>query len=486
MSQVVYDVVVIGGGVCGCSLLYALSSYRLKTLLLEKENDVGMGATKANSAIVHAGYDPAPGSLMARSNVQGAALMPSLCAALDIPYKRTGSLVLGFAGDKETIEHLCEKGIKNGVEGLRILPQAEVLRLEPALNPEVECALHAPTAGIVSPWQLALAQAEAALRQGAELRLESPVQALRRQGEGFVIQTPGGEVHTRFLVNTAGVFSDAVTALLEHPSYTIQPSRGQYYLLDKAQGELVNSIIFQCPTVAGKGVLVAPTVHGNLIVGPNSTPAADLSTTAEGLADIRKKALRSVPGIQFGQSIRNFAGLRARSNRPDFILRASAQNPGFFEMGGIKSPGLTAAPALALEMVQMLAKGGLALNKRETFAPVRKVLRFHTLNAQQKAEAVRKNPLYGKIVCRCESVTEGEILDALHSPIPPRSLDAVKRRCNPGMGRCQGGFCGPKVLAILAREQGREKTEIPLDRNGMNLLVGETKNGQGRQGGKAR
>lgn len=470
-----FDVAIIGGGVCGCSLLYALSQYKLKTVLLEKENDVGMGTTKANSAIIHAGFDPQPGSLMARSNVLGAKLIPSLCEKLDIPFRLTGSLVLGFKGEESTLQHLYDNGRQNGVEGLVVLGKNDVLQKEPAVNSKIIGALFAPTAGIVSPWELALAQAQAAVQYGAEVHLESPVISIHKENGCFLLDTSTARIEAKFVVNAAGISSSDITALLEEPSYIIQPRRGQYYLLDKSAGELVNHVIFQCPSHEGKGVLVAPTVHGNLIVGPDSSPAINVSTTTEGLAFIKEKALYSVPDLPFAQSIRNFAGLRAHSNQQDFVLCASSRNPGYLEMGGIKSPGLTAAPALALEMVVMLQKSGLILEKRLDFHPRRRIVRFHSLSAKDRADVIRQNPRYGSIVCRCETVTEGDIADTFCHPIPPRSIDAVKRRCGAGMGRCQGGFCGSKVQSMLAQKLEIKKMDVPLDRNGTQLLLGETK-----------
>ncbi|MDL2253014.1 NAD(P)/FAD-dependent oxidoreductase [Ruminococcaceae bacterium OttesenSCG-928-I18] len=480
-----YDVAILGGGICGCSLLYALSRYTLRCVLLEKENDVGVGATKANSAIVHAGYDPMPGTLMAKYNAAGNPRIRELCSELDVLYKQTGSLVLAFdEADRAQIQKLYQKGLANGIPGLEILERSEVLAKEPSLNPDVLCALYAPTAGVVNPWELAQAQAEVALQNGAEVRLSSAVLGIRRENDVFLLETSDDMLKARFVINATGVASDRVTALLEPPSYTIHPNRGQYFLLDTTQGGLVRHVVFQCPTKKGKGVLVAPTVHGNLIVGPDSDPAEahDLATTTEGLSYVRQKALKSVPDIDFKTSIRNFAGLRARSNLTDFVVRESTENPGFYELGGIKSPGLSSAPAIAEDLVQRMGKAGLPLHEKPDFRAERRILRFTHLSAEAREEAIRRNPAYGTIVCRCETVTEGEILDALRRPLPPRSLDAVKRRCTAGMGRCQGGFCGPRVQAIIARELGLAQEEVPLDRADMYILAGKTKDGCCRKG----
>lgn len=470
------DVAIIGGGVTGCSLLYALARYRLRVALLEAGNDVGVATTKANSAIVHAGYDPEPGTLMARYNAEGNRLITKMAAELDILYKNTGSLVLAFTeAERATLEELRRRGLANGVPGMELWGAEELRRREPNVSEAALAALYAPTAGVVNPWELAFAQAEVAVQNGARVMLDSLVEAIDRREGRFTLHGPAGPVEARFVVNCAGVHAAEVAALVGDASFSITRNRGQYYLLDKAQGEAVRHVVFQCPGPEGKGVLVAPTVHGNLIVGPNAEPSESRATTAEGLEFVRHAAVKSVPGVDFRQSIRNFAGLRAQASTGDFVVGESPAVPGFFHLAGIKSPGLTAAPAMALAMVRLLGQAGLPLAEKESFINSRKILRFNHLSRAEKAEAVARNPLYGRIVCRCETVTEGEILDALRRPLPPRSLDAVKRRCGPGMGRCQGGFCGPRVQALIARELGLPQGEIPQDRTGMNIVLGRTK-----------
>lgn len=473
-----YDVAIIGAGITGCSLFYELCRYRLRVILLEKENDVSLGATKANSAIVHAGYDPPEGTLMASANVRGNAMIPELCRRLDVPYRQTGSLVLAFSQEQmKTLHELCRRGQNNGVPGLRVLNEQDARALEPNLGPQVLGALYAPSAGVVSPWELALALAQNAVQNGGELALRSAVEAVHPQSEGFTVTAGGRRLRARFLVNAAGTSAQRVARMAGDTSFEIHPSKGEYFLLDKNQGALVSRVVFQCPGKAGKGVLVAPTVHGNLIVGPNAQPAQsdDTATTAEGLAFVREAALRSAPGIEFKECIRTFAGLRAVSSEGDFILRESAQVPGLFLMAGIKSPGLTAAPALAKDMASLLERAGLTLRPQEQIVTTRRVVRFRELNDAQRAEAVRVDPNFGRVVCRCETVTEAEIINALRAPVPPVSIDGVKRRCSCGMGRCQGGFCGPRVQQIIARELGIAAKDVALDRDGMTLLYGPTK-----------
>jgi len=477
-----WDVIIIGGGVCGCSLLYALSRYKVKALLVEKENDIATGTSKANTGIIHAGYDPKPGTLMARYNVRGNALMYELCEKLDVAHKRTGSVVVAFNDDeRKTIEKLYRRGLDNGVQGMKILEYDELHRLEPHLSKEAVCGLYDEPGGVVSPWEFAIAQAECAVAGGAEVRLDAEVTAIRKDGEEFTVtlnQKNGLEkIRGRFVVNAAGVFSDVVSRMLEPPHFKIIPKRGQYFLLDTSAAYLANTVIFPCPTDKGKGVLVAPTAHGNLIVGPDSevVEGDDRTNTAGALDYIRQAALKSVPEINFGMSIRNFAGVRADSDVGDFIVGESKYVKGFFNIAAIKSPGLTSSPAIAEDVVRMLGDAGLSLAENPGFVASRRITRFKHLNDEERKKAIEENPLYGNIICRCMTVTEGEIVDALKRPLPPRSLDAVKRRCNPGMGRCQGGFCGPRVMEIIHRELGIHRRDIPQDREGMYIITGETK-----------
>ncbi len=474
-----FDVVIIGCGIIGAATAFELSKYDLKVAVLEKENDVAMGTTRANSAILHAGYDPEPGTLMARLNVKGVKMAKELCAQLDVPYQQIGSLVLAFdEADRQTLQQLYERGTANGVEGMRILSGEEAREMEPNLSPEVKGALYAPSAAIVNPWEYCLAFAEVAVQNGVQLMLDHEVTGIRREGDHYRILCGEEEIETKAIVNAAGVHSGRVHDMVCPHSFTIRPNIGQYYLMDKTEGKLVSHVIFQCPSAVGKGVLVSPTVHGNLLVGPNSLNVEDADregTTADGLAFVRKTATRSVPGINYRYSIRNFAGLRANAaEQDDFIIEEAM--PGFIDLAGIKSPGLSAAPAIALEAVELLKKT-VTLNKKTEYVQTRRHVRFNEAKPEEKAELIRRNPLYGRVICRCETITEGEIIDAVHSPIPPRSVDGVKRRAGTGMGRCQGGFCGPRVLEILARELGVSPADIPKDRRGSMILVGKTKEG---------
>ena len=475
-----YDVLVIGCGVVGASCAWALSRYDLKIGILEASNDVANGTTKANSAIVHAGYDPLPGTAMAKFNVKGNAMMPELCKKLDVPFQQNGSLVLSLTEEDDAeLEKLYRQGVENGVPGMKLLSRDETLALEPGINQEVRGSLLAPSAGIVNPWELCYAMAETAVRNGAELHLEAPVTEIAREDGGFRVVTPKGAFTARFVLNCAGVAADRIAALVGDHSFRITPAKGEYFLFDKSEGKRVSRVIFQCPTKLGKGVLVAPTVHGNLLAGPNAAPckAEDTANTADGLAFVRASAMRSVPGLNFRDNIRNFAGVRANSDHDDFILGQSKAAPGFYNLAGIRSPGLTAAPALGEESVNWLREAGLELREKASYVDTRRRVRFHELSDEEKNEMIRRDPRWGRVICRCETVTEGEIVAALHTPIPPTTVNGVKRRVGAGMGRCQGGFCGPRVQEIIARELGMDPTEVLMDWPGTWVLCGETKGG---------
>ena len=475
------DVAIIGCGVTGAAVAYQLAKKQVSVLILEAENDVSMGTTKANSAILHAGYDPEPGTSMARLNVRGSALAKEICAALDVPYKQTGSFVVAFGPEQEkTLQRLYENGAANGVPGLEILSGDEARALEPNLSPEITAALHAPSAAIVSPWEFALAMAENAVQNGADLHLETRVTGLAPTEGGWKIATTKGDFEARFVVNAAGVDAGKVHAIAAPENFVTRPCRGEYYLLDKSAGSTVGRVIFQCPTAAGKGVLVAPTVHGNLIVGPNAqdvADSADTATTAMGLAQVAQSARKSVPGVDLSACIRNFAGIRANTDRPDFVIQWAA--PGFLDLAGMKSPGLSAAAAVGEEAAALLQRAGLVLKEKENPVTTRKRIRFKELSGEEKAVLIAREPSYGRVICRCERVTEGEIIAACHTAIPPRSIDGVKRRVGAGMGRCQGGFCGPRVMEILSRELGKSPLEIPQEGAASILLTGRTKQAKG-------
>ena len=471
-----YDVAVIGCGIIGASCAYYLSRYNLKVAVLEMHNDVCCETTRANSAIIHAGYDPVPGSLCAKYNVHGNELAKEICEKLDVAYKQIGSLVVAFSDEEmKTLDVLLERGIANGVPGIRIVNQSELREMEPYISEDALGALYAPSAAIINPWEYGIAMAETAIRNNAEIFLNSKVESISKENGIWKLKTSGGEFEAKYVINAAGVWADDITSLVAKPDYKITPSAGEYYLLDKCEGSRANHVIFQCPNENGKGVLVSPTVHGNLIVGPNAVPSAkdDTSTKTASLDFVREKAVKSIPSINFRENIRNFTGVRANLDVGDFIIKFSAEN--FLDLAGIKSPGLSAAPAIAEAAVYLLGEKGLPLDEKEIFIDKREHIRFKELDNEEKNRLINENPAYGRVVCRCETITEGEILNALASPIPPVSLDGIKRRAGTGMGRCQGGFCGPKILEIMAKYKNVEPEDILQDDTGSYILTGETK-----------
>ena len=474
-----YDVAIIGSGIVGAACAYRLSRFNLKTVVIEKNNDVCCGTTKANSAIIHAGYDPKPNTLMARLNVEGSKMTQEICEKLAIPYKQIGSLVAAFSEEEaKTIEELYQRGVKNGVQDIKVIGKDELKKLEPNISDEAVCALYAPTSAIVNPWEYGLAMAETAVRNGTEIMLEAEVTGIDKKENSWNIHTAKGDIEAAYVINAAGVNSDDIHNMVAEETFRILPSAGEYYLLDKSEGTRVSHIVFQCPNKEGKGTLVAPTVHGNLIVGPNSVSGdkEDISTKTASLDFIRETALKSVPSIAFRENIRNFTGIRANSTINDFIIEFAAEH--FLDLAGIKSPGLSAAPAIAKMAEEMLIENGLEAVEKENFIDKRTHIVFKHLSAPVKNQVIYQNPAYGRVICRCETITEGEIIAALNSPIPPVSLDGIKRRAGSGMGRCQGGFCGPKILEIMAKFKNTDYENILQDNTGSYILTEPTKNGR--------
>lgn len=474
------DVTIIGAGVSGSAVARELSRYKVSICVLEKGEDVCSGTSKANSAIAHAGFDARPGTLMAKLNVEGNRMMEPLSKELDFPFQQNGSLVV--CTDPEEIgklNELLERGRKNGVEGLRIIGRDELVKMEPNISDEACAALYAPTAGIICPFTMNIAMAENAAVNGAEFRLDTEVTNIRRIQGGYAVETNQGAVETRYIVNAAGVHADEIHNMVSADKMHITPRRGEYLLLDKSAGSHVHSTIFMLPGKMGKGVLVTPTVHGNLLVGPTALNIEDkegTNTTRKGLAEVMEKSAQTVKNIPYREVITSFAGLRAFEERDDFIIEEVADAPQFIDCAGIESPGLTSSPAIGVMIAQML-RDRMGLEKKEHFIAKRKgILDPKKLSREELGELIRKNPAYGNIICRCEMITEGEILDAIHRPIGARSLDGVKRRTRAGMGRCQAGFCSPRVMEILAREvPGMAMTDVTKCGGESRLIVGETK-----------
>lgn len=459
-----YDVVVVGAGVVGSLITRELTKYKLNVALLEKANDVAMGATKANSAIVHGGFDAKTGTLKAKLNVKGTALMPTLCEKLSVPYKNNGSLVVAFS-EKETehIKELYDRGVANGVPRLSILNQAELREMEPNISENAVAALLSASAGIVCPYELTIAATENAVVNGAEFIRNCEVKEISETDGGYVLTTTAGEMKSKFIINAAGNHSDILAKMVGDDSITLIARKGEYYLLDKSVGNLVSHTIFQCPNEMGKGILVTPTVDGNLLIGPTAIvqeSKTDTTTTPQGLVDVVEKALKSVPTVSTRNAITSFAGIRCHPVTDDFIIGWSEASENFLNVAGIESPGLSSAPAIA-EYVAEIFGEKFKLEAKDGFIETREEpVRFRHLNDEQRAELIKKNSAYGRIVCRCETITEGEIIDAIKAPAGARDVDGVKRRTRAGMGRCQGGFCGSKVVEILARELGVPMNEI--------------------------
>ena len=474
-----YDVIVIGGGVVGCAIARELSRYRLKLCLLERAEDVCTGTSKANSAIVHAGFDAEPGSNKAIFNVRGSRMMETLCRDLDIPYNRCGSLVLSFdEADRPRLEALLQRGLENGVEGLEIVEGESLRAMEPNLSSEAVAALHAPTGAIICPFTLTYALAENAAANGAEFRFDTCVERIERTGDTFTVHTNNGTFESRTVINAAGVYADELHNQLCENKLQIVSRRGEYCLMDKTEGKLVSRTIFQLPSAMGKGVLVTPTVHGNLLVGPTATDQEDrddTATTAEGLALATTAAARSVKGLPMNRVITAFAGLRAHiaEGANDFVIGESAE--GFFEAAGIESPGLTSAPAIGQYLAGLVAKKLNAEAKEDFIVTRRGITPLRELPFEERRAIIEKDSAYGQIICRCEQISEGEIMEAIRRGA--RSLDGVKRRVRAGMGRCQGGFCAPRVIEILARELNLASTQLTKSGGESRLITGSTKEG---------
>jgi glycerol-3-phosphate dehydrogenase len=436
-----YDIMIIGGGVSGAACARELSRYKVKICVIEKEEDVCCGTSKANSAIVHGGFDAATGSLKAKLNVRGNEKMGQLAEELDFPFRRTGSLVICLNQDElPKLQELYERGIDNGVRDLCILNREETLKMEPNLTDQVYAALYAPTAGIVCPFGLNIALAENAYTNGVEFKFDTEVKEVRKLNEGYELHTTQGIFQTRYVVNAAGIYADRLHNMVSKKKIKITPRRGEYCLLDKEAGDYVSRTIFSLPGKLGKGILVTPTVHGNLLIGPTAMDVEDregTNTTAEGLKQVIEKAGMSVKELPARQVITSFAGLRAHEEHDDFIIGEVEDAKGFIDCAGIESPGIASCPAIG-EMVAELLRDKMKLEEKEDFIPTRKgILNPNTLGKEERNVLIRHNPAYGNMICRCEMITEGEIVDAISRPLGAKSLDGVKRRTRAGMGRCQ-------------------------------------------------
>ena len=471
-----YDVVIIGAGVSGAAIARELSRYDCNVCVLEKEEDVCCGTSKANSAIVHAGYDCKPGSMMAKMNVRGNAMMEQLSRDLDFPFRRNGSLVLCVDEEQlPDLKRLYEQGIQDGVPGLQLLDHDAALAMEPNLSDNVVAALYAPSAGIVCPFLMNIAMAENAFENGVDFRFNTEVEALRRdEGGRWHIRTNNGEYLARCVVNAAGVYADIIHNMVSATKLHITPRRGDYLLLDHETEGFVQHTIFQQPGKFGKGVLVAPTIHGNTLVGPTAIDIEDrenTATTQEGLDQVISRSQISVKNLPLRKVITSFAGLRAHEDRHDFVLGPVEDAHDFYDCAGIESPGLSSAPAIGEYIGGMVAGRFCFATKKEWKSTRKGIISPKNLPFKERNELIRRNPAYGQIICRCENITEGEIIDAIRRPLGARSLDGVKRRVRAGMGRCQGGFCSPRVMDILSRELGLPMEKITKSGGRSNIVL---------------
>lgn len=458
------DVIIIGAGVSGCAVARELSRYELDICVLEKESDVCEGTSKANSGIVHGGFDAKPGTLKAKLNVLGNQMMDEMAEKLDFPFRRNGAMVVCQSKEEMAVlEELMERGKKNGVEGMEMLSRSQALLLEPNLADTVYAAIHIPSSGIVCPFEMNLAYAENAVQNGVQFHLETEVKQIEKMENGFRVLTDKGMFETRFLINAAGVYADIFHNMVSREKIHITPRRGEYCLLDKNAGNLVERTIFQIPTPKGKGVLVTPTVHGNLLIGPTAADITDkegTETTSDGLEEVMKKCTKSVKNIPKRQIITSFAGLRAHEDDGDFIIQEVKDAKGFIDVAGIESPGLSSVPAIGV-YVRDIMRGLTELCEKKKYCEHRKrITRISELSREEQNGLIQENPAYGQIVCRCEGVTMGEILDAIHRPLGATTLDGIKRRTRAGMGRCQAGFCTPKNMELLAEELHLELKDI--------------------------
>lgn len=477
--KVLYDVIVVGAGVIGSALARELSKYQLSVCVLEKENDVAMGATKANSGIIHGGFDPEPGTLKAKMNVAGVPLIYKAAKELNVPFKQCGSMVCAFSDQEaETVRELYNRGLMNGVEGMQLLNKEEALAIEPMLSTNLCLALLVPSAGIICPYKLAIAAMGNAMDNGTVLIRNFNIDKIEKNDNCFEVTSADGKnVKGRFLINCAGSYSDVIARKAGDDFFTIIPRNGEYLLLDKTEGNTVSRTIFQVPGVEGKGILVSPTVDGNLLTGPTAvavdSPESN-NITQNGIAKVIQQAKKSVPNVNFRQVITSFAGVRASEKNADFIIKASENIEGLVHAAAIDSPGLTSCFAIAQYVIDILKENGLTLIKKDNWDPIRENTdAFREMSYEEKDSYIKEHPEYGKIVCRCEGVSEGEILDAIKRNPRAFDVDSVKRRTRAGMGRCQGGFCMPYVMELIARENNVALEEVTKKGSGSYIVTGK-------------
>ncbi|MBE6674380.1 MAG: NAD(P)/FAD-dependent oxidoreductase [Ruminococcaceae bacterium] len=479
-----YDVVIIGAGISGAITAYQLAKYNVKVAVLEAGIDAASGSTRANSAIVHAGYDAKEGTLKAQLNVKGCEMMEELTKSLGVHYSKCGSLVIGYTDkDLEHLKLLKSRGEKNGVPDLEIIDKDRLHQMEPMVSDDANYALWAPSAGIVCPYDLAYALCENAVTNGTKFYFEFKVSKIDYDGEYYTLCCGKKKVKSKYVVNAAGLFVDEIAGMLgEKLPFDIIPRRGEYMLLDKCEIKTASHTLFVTPSEKGKGILISPTVDGNIIVGPNANVVdskVDTSVTEEGLEEIAEGAKRIVPDIKLESTITTFAGVRATPTSGDFYIQESERFKNFVHVAGIESPGLASAPAIGIYVLDILKGCGLALTERKNYISTRtkngNCKQFYEMDEEERVKAIESNPSYAKILCRCEMVTEGDVIDALHRPIPAHTLDMVKRRTRAGMGRCQGNYCRARIAELIAEEFDIPLSEVKKFTSNSNILYGKTK-----------
>ncbi len=478
-----YDVIIIGGGIAGCAVARELSRYRLRVALLEKEIEVGFGTSKANSGIIHGGHHADAGTLKGRLEWEGNQLWDALCADLGFGFHRCGELTVAFAAEQTPfLDDLLHNAAARGVPGLQLWDRARLAAEEPNLSREAIAAVYAPTTGVVNPYEACFNLAASACRNGLELHTECAVTGLDAQHGWWTVHTAHGDFHTRFVINAAGLYADRIADMAGVRTFTLHPRKGEEYLLDKRVQGLVQRVIFPCPTPVSKGILVIPTFDGTLMVGPTAQPVddkEDLTTTAAGAEEVFAAVQRMVPGISARDCIAEFAGLRAAAAGEDFIIGPTAA-AGFINVAGIQSPGLTAAPAIARRVAEILRGEGLALQEKDDFvAQLPPPVRFAALSTEEQMTLAASNPRFARIACRCELVTEGEVVEAIRQGA--RTLDGIKFRTRAGMGRCQGGFCAARCMELIARERGLPLTAITKRGGNTWLLLNRAQDAAGSQ-----
>ena len=471
-----YDVIIVGAGVIGATIARSLSRYKVNTLVLEKNNDVGDETSCANSAIVHSGYDPHPGTLKAELNVKGCEMFTKECEELDVELKRIGSLTVATNEEEETtLYNLLKNGKENGVD-VRIIDQEELRKMEPFITKKATKALYAKDAGIINPFELVVALMENAIDNGVTLNLEEEVTNIKKNDKGFTVYTNKGEYESKVVVNCAGVNSDVINNYVNSNKEEILPRKGEYYVLDHFNNPYVSHTLFSVPSSKGKGVLVSPTTHGNFLIGPSSEFVGsrdDKGTDSLTLKEVLNQAYRLVDEIPMQHLIREFSGLRAYHKSNDFVINSPV--PGFINMLGIQSPGLASSPAIGEKAILMIGKC-INLEEKKDYNPRRRPLyRVNNLSLEERAELIKKDPRFGQMVCRCEQVTMGEVVDCIHRSCGARTIKGVKKRVRPGFGKCQGGFCEPLIMKILCDELGKSPLDIRYTSSGSYILLEKTK-----------